>query len=146
MELNYTILFRIINIVAAGFMIAGGILTCTAGGFPNVIQGIFVILFGIMTILFEFRLPRIIAQHASFMFSFLGRAIFYFFVGCITLNYGAIGIAFGVIIIVIGVFFAGICFTSLEAPSNMRMSTFEETLQGISKTDPITTTENVGTV
>jgi hypothetical protein len=32
MELNYTILFRVINIVAAGFMIAGGILTCTAGG------------------------------------------------------------------------------------------------------------------
>lgn len=32
-------------------------------------------IFGIMTAVFEFRLPPVITQFASFMFSFLGRGI-----------------------------------------------------------------------
>jgi hypothetical protein len=32
-------------------------------------------LFGIMTAVFEFRLPGVITQFASFMFSFMGRGI-----------------------------------------------------------------------
>lgn len=32
-------------------------------------------IFGIMTAVFEFRLPAFITQFASFMFSFMGRGI-----------------------------------------------------------------------
>ncbi|KAI9245317.1 COPI associated protein-domain-containing protein [Sporodiniella umbellata] len=125
MAISYPIVFRVTNIIAAAFMIIGGVMTCIAGGFPNFIQGIFVILFGIMTFVFEFRLPGIITQFASFMFSFMGRGIFYVFLGAITLNYGSLAIASGVIVILIGIAYIVLQFLSIEAPSNMRKDAFE---------------------
>ncbi|CAO3702785.1 unnamed protein product [Rhizopus stolonifer] len=126
MNISYPIIFRIANIVAAAFMIIGGVMTCIAGGFPNFIQGIFVILFGIMTAVFEFRLPGVITQFASFMFSFMGRGIFYIFLGCISLNYGGLAIASGVIVIAIGIAYAVLQFLSIDAPSNMRKEAFDD--------------------
>lgn len=32
MELNLSIIFRVINIIVAAFMIIGGVMTCIAGG------------------------------------------------------------------------------------------------------------------
>ncbi|KAI7890193.1 COPI associated protein-domain-containing protein [Mucor mucedo] len=124
--MNLTLIFRAANIVAAAFMIIGGVMTCIAGGFPNFIQGIFVILFGIMTAIFEFRLPAMITQFASFMFSFLGRGVFYIFIGCITLNYNGLGLASGIIVLVIGVGFVVLQFTHIEAPSNMQKRAYED--------------------
>ncbi|KAI8378662.1 COPI associated protein-domain-containing protein [Choanephora cucurbitarum] len=127
MNLSHSVIFRVANIVVAAFMIIGGVMTCFAGGFPNFIQGIFVILFGIMTALFEFRLPAIVSQYASFMFSFMGRGLFYLFIGCITLNYGALAIASGVIVAASGIAYVVLHFLkSIEAPSNMQKRAFEE--------------------
>ncbi|KAG0748790.1 hypothetical protein G6F57_009520 [Rhizopus arrhizus] len=140
MNFSYPVMFRAANIVAAAFMIIGGVMTCIAGGFPNFIQGIFVILFGIMTAVFEFRLPGVITQFASFMFSFMGRGIFYIFLGCITLNYGGLAIASGVIIAVIGIAFVVLQFLKIEAPSNMRKEAFDDAVgYGGAHTDPSTT-------
>ncbi|KAG2199081.1 hypothetical protein INT47_005085 [Mucor saturninus] len=136
--MNLTLIFRAANIVAAAFMIIGGVMTCIAGGFPNFIQGIFVILFGIMTAIFEFRLPAMITQFASFMFSFLGRGVYDYFlyshvllsdicsIGCITLNYNGLGLASGIIVLVIGVGFVVLQFTHIEAPSNMQKRAYED--------------------
>ncbi|KAI8385768.1 COPI associated protein-domain-containing protein [Blakeslea trispora] len=136
MNLNYSIIFRAANIVAAAFMIIGGVMTCFAGGFPNFIQGIFVILLGIMTALFEFRLPAIISQFASFMFSFMGRGLFYIFIGCITLNYGALAIASGVIVAAIGIAYVVLHFLkTIEAPSNMQKRAFEDAVGYSAQTD-----------
>ncbi|KAI8075906.1 COPI associated protein-domain-containing protein [Gilbertella persicaria] len=140
MNLNYSIIFRVANIVAAAFMIIGGVMTCFAGGFPNFIQGIFVIIFGIITAMFEFRLPAMISQYASFMFSFMGRAIFYIFIGCITLNYGGLAIASGVIVAAIGIAYVVLHFLkTIEAPSNMQKRAFEDAVGYSSPTDDATT-------
>ncbi|KAH8553753.1 COPI associated protein-domain-containing protein [Umbelopsis sp. PMI_123] len=128
---NLDLVFRICNIVVACFMIIGGLWTIFAGGFPNFIQGIFCMLFGIMTAGFEFRLPAAAAQHVSFMFSFLGRGIFYIFIGCIMLNYAAVAIASGVIVTVVGVAFVVLQFVPrVEPPPNMRRKAMDDTLQG----------------
>ncbi|CAO0795263.1 unnamed protein product [Mucor circinelloides] len=125
--MNLSIVFRVINIVVAAFMIIGGVMTCIAGGFPNFIQGIFVIIFGIMTAIFEFRLPAIITQFASFMFSFMGRGIFYSFLGAITLNYGGLGLASGIIVLAFGVGYIVLhFFKNIEAPSNMQKRAYED--------------------
>ncbi|KAL0080079.1 Golgi apparatus membrane protein TVP15, partial [Phycomyces blakesleeanus] len=95
---DISLVFRVINIVVAVFMIIGAVATIIDGGFPNFIQGIFCILLGLMTAVFEFKLPGQVTQFASFMFSFLGRGIFYIFVGGITLGYKGLSIASGVIV------------------------------------------------
>ncbi|KAI8338114.1 COPI associated protein-domain-containing protein [Chlamydoabsidia padenii] len=129
MASTYDIVFRVVNLVAAVFLVIGGVAFILQGGFPNFITAVFCILFGIMTGLFEFKLPKSIIQFASFMFSLLGRGMFYIFLGCIILNYNSLSLACGVIIILIGVVYS-IChfIPQIEPPSNMRPSTFEQTL------------------
>ncbi|GAA5812641.1 hypothetical protein MFLAVUS_006098 [Mucor flavus] len=122
--MNLSIIFRVVNIIVAAFMIIGGVMTCIAGGFPNFIQGIFVILFGIMTAVFEFRLPAVITQFASFMFSFLGRGVCD--IGAITLNYNGLGLASGIIVLVAGVAYLVLQFTHIEAPTNMQKRAYED--------------------
>ncbi|KAL1936346.1 hypothetical protein VTP01DRAFT_480, partial [Rhizomucor pusillus] len=63
------------------------------------------------------------------MFSFLGRGIFYLFIGAITLNYGGFSIACGVVLIVISIVYIILQFVpGIQAPSNMQKSAFEEAL------------------
>ncbi|CAO3615075.1 unnamed protein product [Cunninghamella blakesleeana] len=129
-ELDKSIIFRVVNIIVGSFMIIGGVSTIILGGFPQFIRGIFCILYGIMVFLFEFRLPSVITKHVSFMFSFIGRGIFYIFIGCILLNANALGIASGVIIILAGVAFAVLEFIPfIEAPSNMKRETMDDSIQ-----------------
>ncbi|KAI9020799.1 COPI associated protein-domain-containing protein [Phycomyces nitens] len=126
---DISLVFRVINIVVAVFMIIGAVATIIDGGFPNFIQGIFCILLGLMTAVFEFKLPGQVTQFASFMFSFLGRGIFYIFVGGITLGYKGLAIASGVIILVVGVGFV-IChfIRTIDPPSNMQQVAFDESI------------------
>ncbi|KAG0169426.1 Late Golgi vesicles protein [Apophysomyces sp. BC1034] len=128
---DISIVWRVVNIIVAIFMVLGGIFTIIRGGFPNFIQGIFCILFGIMTGLFEFNLPRQIIQYASFMFSFAGRGIFYIFIGCITLGYSGVSIASGVIIALVGLVYTILHFIpGVVPPSNMQKATFNEAIAG----------------
>ncbi|KAI8390838.1 COPI associated protein-domain-containing protein [Radiomyces spectabilis] len=132
MQLNHSLIFRIINIVVACFMVIGGVATIMTGGFPQFIRGIFCIIFGVMVFVFEFRLPPIVTQYVSYMFSFLGRGIFYIFIGCIILNYLALAIASGVIVVLCGIAFVILEFIpSIEAPSNMRREALDESLSGM---------------
>lgn len=97
-HINHSLVFRIINIIVACFMVIGGVCVILTGGefllhghnnhtsqayrnivimlgFPQFIRGIYCIVFGVMVFVFEFRLPSIITQHVSYMFSFLGRGL-----------------------------------------------------------------------
>ncbi|KAI8144632.1 COPI associated protein-domain-containing protein [Fennellomyces sp. T-0311] len=130
-NVNHSLIFRIINIIVACFMVIGGVCTIITGGFPQFIRGIYCILFGVMVFVFEFRLPSIITQHVSYMFSFLGRGIFYIFIGCIILNYLPLAIASGVIVAVFGVAFCILQFIpGIEAPSNMKRQALDDSLAG----------------
>ncbi|KAI9492583.1 COPI associated protein-domain-containing protein [Zychaea mexicana] len=129
MGVDISLVFRVINCIVAAFMVVGAVGKIISVGFPNFITGIFCIIFGIVTAVFEFRLPAQVTQYASFMFSFLGRGLFYIFIGCITLNYEALTIASGVIIIVVGVAYVVLHFVpGIQAPINMQKSAFEESL------------------
>ncbi|ORY93891.1 COPI associated protein-domain-containing protein [Syncephalastrum racemosum] len=130
-KINPSLAFRVANIIVGCFMVIGGVSTILTGGFPQFIRGIFCIVFGVMVFVFEFRLPPIVTQHVSYMFSFLGRGIFYVFIGCIILNSTALGIASGVIVAVCGLAYCGLQFVpKIEAPSNMRRQALDDSLAG----------------
>ncbi|KAK3318647.1 COPI associated protein-domain-containing protein [Apodospora peruviana] len=81
-----------------------------------VIVGCYVIIFGL-----EFQIPPQVSRYASFLFSFLGRGIFYIFVGCIILSGPVLKIIAGSIVGLIGVAYVVLEFIpSIEPPANMR--------------------------
>ena len=42
---------------------------------PNIIEGVYIIIFGLATAALEFQIPPQVQRYASFMFSFLGRGV-----------------------------------------------------------------------
>ncbi|KAI7872789.1 COPI associated protein-domain-containing protein [Spinellus fusiger] len=111
-------------------MVIGGVATIITGGFPQFIRGIFCIVFGIIVFVFEFRLPPVITQHVSYMFSFLGRGLFYIFIGCIILNEILLAIASGVIVALAGVAYSILQFMPfVQPPINMRREAFDDSLE-----------------
>ncbi|KAM7202822.1 Golgi apparatus membrane protein TVP15 [Rhypophila sp. PSN 637] len=119
--MDFSEYFRIVNLVVAVIMILGGIIQFFPIGFKSVIIGIYVMLFGAITGLLEFQIPPHVSRYASFLFSFLGRGIFYIFIGCIILDEGFLAISAGSIVGLVGVIYAILEFIpSIEPPANMR--------------------------
>ncbi|KAG7287715.1 hypothetical protein NEMBOFW57_007228 [Staphylotrichum longicolle] len=89
--------------------------------FQSAVVGSYVIIFGLATGLLEFQIPPQVGRYASFLFSFLGRGIFYIFVGSILLHEWVLRIIAGSIIGIIGVAYVALEFIpSIEPPANMR--------------------------
>ncbi|KAK3294648.1 Golgi apparatus membrane protein TVP15 [Chaetomium fimeti] len=113
--------FRIVNLVVAVLMVLGGVSQFFPVGFQSSIIGVYVIIFGLATGLLEFQIPPQVGRYASFLFSFLGRGIFYIFVGSILLHGHWTRIVSGSIVGLIGVAYAALEFIpSIEPPANMR--------------------------
>ncbi|MCJ1311974.1 Late Golgi vesicles protein [Agyrium rufum] len=113
--------FRIANLAVGVFMVLGGITRFSGGFFNDFIIGAYVIIFGLANIGLEFQIPPYIARYASFYFSFLGRGIFYIFVGSIILTVGWASKTAGTLVGVAGIVYAVLEFVpSIEPPSNMR--------------------------
>ncbi|KAH8894087.1 COPI associated [Thozetella sp. PMI_491] len=115
--------FRIVNLAVAVVMILGGIsqFFVDLNAFSNIISGVYVIIFGLAIALLEFQIPPQVSRYASFLFSFLGRGIFYIFVGSILLNFNTLRIIAGTIVGIVGVAYAVLEFIpSIEPPANMR--------------------------
>jgi len=113
--------FRIVNLAVGVVMVLGGIAQFFPLGFKNVIVGVYVILFGASTALLEFQIPPQISRYASFLFSFIGRGIFYIFIGCLLLDEGWLKTIAGSIVGLVGVAYAVLEFIpSIEPPANMR--------------------------
>jgi len=119
--MDFSDAFRIVNLVVAVIMVLGGISQFFALSFQSIIIGCYVIIFGLATALLEFQIPPQISRYASFLFSFLGRGIFYIFIGSILLQDGILHIIAGSIVGLIGVTYVALEFVpSIEPPANMR--------------------------
>ncbi|KXJ92259.1 Golgi apparatus membrane protein TVP15 [Microdochium bolleyi] len=114
--------FRLVNLAVGVVMVLGGISQFFFSfGFQSLIIGIYVIIFGLAVALLEFQIPPQVSRYASFLFSFLGRGIFYIFVGSILLNNGVLRIIAGSIVGLVGVGYVVLEFIpSIEPPANMR--------------------------
>ncbi|KAI1817798.1 Golgi apparatus membrane protein TVP15 [Poronia punctata] len=114
--------FRIVNLVVGVIMILGGISQFFFHpSVQSIIVGAYVLLFGAFVGLLEFQIPPQVSRYASFMFSFIGRGLFYIFVGSILLSDHWSRYVAGTIIGLVGVGYVGLEFVpSIEPPTNMR--------------------------
>ncbi|KAI1133621.1 Golgi apparatus membrane protein TVP15 [Nemania abortiva] len=113
--------FRIVNLVVGVVMILGGISQFFYPGIHSIVVGVYVIIFGAAVGLLEFQIPAQVSRYASFMFSFLGRGIFYIFVGSIILSGHWTRYVAGSVVGLTGVAYAALEFVpSIEPPANMR--------------------------
>ncbi|KAF2834429.1 COPI associated [Patellaria atrata CBS 101060] len=120
--MDFSDIFRMVNLAIGAFMIMGGV----GQFFPDIglkviIVGIYVILFGAATAILEFQIPPQIAKYASFMFSFIGRGVFYIFIGSIMIGENWYQYVPGTLVGVVGIGYAVLEFVpSIEPPANMR--------------------------
>ncbi|KAI0421033.1 Golgi apparatus membrane protein TVP15 [Xylaria grammica] len=113
--------FRIVNLVVGVIMILGGISQFFNPDTRSIIIGVYVIIFGAVVGLLEFQIPPQVSRYASFMFSFIGRGIFYIFVGSLLLSNHWTRYVAGSIIGLTGVAYTALEFVpSIEPPANMR--------------------------
>ncbi|KAJ8099701.1 Golgi apparatus membrane protein TVP15 [Lipomyces tetrasporus] len=113
--------FRIVNLVIGALMVLGGLSSFFPLSFRTVVLAIYTILFGALVILAEFSMPNQVARYASFLMSFIGRGLFYIFMGALVLAPGALRIVGGSVIMLVGAIYIVLEFTpSIEPPSNMR--------------------------
>ncbi|KAL7276622.1 hypothetical protein RUND412_000388 [Rhizina undulata] len=114
-------MFRLVNLGVGAIMVLGGIAQFFPVGIQNAVIGSYVIAFGLATALLEFQIPPQVPRYASFMFSFLGRGIFYIFVGSILLSGWWPRIIAGSLVGLVGLGYAALSFVpSVEPPENMR--------------------------
>jgi len=120
--MDFSNIFRLVNLGVGAIMVLGGISQFFFGiSFHNIVIGIYTIVFGLATALLEFQIPPYMSRYASFLFSFLGRGIFYVFVGCLILDGHVLRYIAGAIIGVVGVVYIALEYIpSIEPPSNMR--------------------------
>ncbi|KAE8146405.1 Golgi apparatus membrane protein TVP15 [Aspergillus avenaceus] len=118
-------IFRIANIAVGVIMVLGGIAQFFPPSLGSVIVGAYVIIFGLLIAGLEFlpNVPDYVYRYASFLFSFLGRGVFYIFVGSILLHGHVLRYIAGSIVGFTGVGYLALEFIpSIEPPSNMRES------------------------
>ncbi|KAL6233036.1 hypothetical protein BDW75DRAFT_232329 [Aspergillus navahoensis] len=115
--------FRFANVAVGVIMVLGGIAQFFPISLGHVITGVYVILFGLIVAGLEFlpTIPDYVYRYASFLFSFLGRGVFYIFVGCLILHGHVLQYIAGSIVGFLGIGYAVLEFIpSIEPPSNMR--------------------------
>ncbi|KAL6698261.1 Golgi apparatus membrane protein TVP15 [Trichoderma pleuroticola] len=114
-------IFRIVNLAVAGITVLGGVFHIFPVGFQNLVIGIYMIVFGLAVALLEFQIPPQVSRYANFLFSFIGRGIFYILLGGLLLGDHLISNLAGGAVGIIGVGYVALEFIpSIEPPSNMR--------------------------
>ncbi|TVY30184.1 Golgi apparatus membrane protein [Lachnellula hyalina] len=119
--MDFSDAFRIVNLGVGALMIFSGIWHIHPFELGKLMVGIYVILFGASTALLEFQIPPQLSRYASFLFSFLGRGIFYLFVGSVLFDEHITNDIFGSVIALVGIAYIALEFVpSIEPPQNMR--------------------------
>ncbi|KAF2677155.1 COPI associated [Lentithecium fluviatile CBS 122367] len=120
--MDFSDIFRMVNFAVAVFMVLGGVTKFIGfDGFSSIILGAYLVIFGVATALLEIQIPPQVARYASFMFSFLGRGIFYIFIGSVAVGEHWWRILPGSIVGVVGVGYVVLEYIpSIEPPANMR--------------------------
>ncbi|ODV76023.1 Tvp15p [Cyberlindnera jadinii NRRL Y-1542] len=113
--------FKIVNLTVGGISAILG-LTQLLSGVAAFFLGLYLIAFGVAIGGLEFIIPPLAYHYASFLFSFLGRGVFYVLIGVLIAQGGnAIRIVFGFLIVVIGIVYAVLEFIpSIEPPENFK--------------------------
>jgi hypothetical protein len=123
--MDFSNIFRLVNIAIGVIMVLGGISQFFPATMSSIIVGAYVIVFGLVVGGLEFmpNVPDYAYRYASFLFSFLGRGVFYIFVGCIILHGHVLREIAASIIGITGIGYVVLEFIpSIEPPSNMRES------------------------
>ncbi|EAW12996.1 TVP15 family protein [Aspergillus clavatus NRRL 1] len=121
--MDFSNIFRIINIAVGVIMVLGGIAQFFPPSLGGIIVGAYVIIFGLLVGGLELlpTVPDYVYRYASFLFSFLGRGVFYIFVGSIMLHDHVLQKIAGSLVGFIGLGYIVLDFIpSIEPPSNMR--------------------------
>jgi len=101
--------------------VAGGIVHLWGFHFTQIIISAYIIIFGLSIALLEFQIPPQVGRYASFLFSFLGRGVFYIFIGSIIVNDNLATKIIGAVIGLVGIAYVVLEFVpSIEPPANMR--------------------------
>lgn len=76
--------------------------------------------------------PPATSRYASFLFSFIGRGVFYIFIGTILLHDHVLRIIAGSIIGAIGLVYATLEFIpAIQVPENMRLNDYDDSTETI---------------
>ncbi|BCS19140.1 TVP15 family protein [Aspergillus puulaauensis] len=121
--MDFSNIFRFANIAVGAIMVLGGIAQFFPISMSHIITGVYVILFGLIVAGLEFlpNVPDYIYRYASFLFSFVGRGVFYIFVGCLILHGHVLQYIAASIVGILGIGYVVLEFVpSIEPPSNMR--------------------------
>ncbi|CEJ84732.1 hypothetical protein VHEMI03561 [[Torrubiella] hemipterigena] len=114
-------IFRIVNLVVGVITLLGGIVHIFGFNVTSIIVGAYMILFGLAVGVLEFQIPPQLSRHANFLFSFIGRGIFYIFLGGLLFGTTTLSYIAGGIVALVGVAYVGLEFVpSIEPPHNMR--------------------------
>ncbi|KAJ2780680.1 hypothetical protein H4R18_003321 [Coemansia javaensis] len=106
--------FRAANVVVAALMVASGIVFFTWAGFERIMLGVYLVLFGAWIVGSEVSEATRMARYARFMLTWLGRGLFYVFIGCLVLGDRAAGWALGALIIAAGVVYVVLGLTVMR--------------------------------
>lgn len=117
--------FKCINIIVGASMITGAVFQFIAHSFSNIIIGVYAALFGTTVIGLEFYTPpsnyqAIIYRYAGFLYSFVGRGVFYILVGVLITGSMPLHYAFGTAVGVVGLAFIVLEFVDkFDLPPSM---------------------------
>ncbi|CAO3571793.1 unnamed protein product [Mortierella alpina] len=136
-------LFRLLNLITAVLIILGGILLFVhIGSWNSGILGVFIVFFGLLTFALEFTIPESIVYNLGFMFSLLGRGLFYVGTGILVLSWRWFNILVGCLIMAVGVFYVAMHFVgatpspSMSAVPNTSSTNLNPGLGGSNYTNP----------
>ncbi|OAA81555.1 Golgi apparatus membrane protein TVP15 [Akanthomyces lecanii RCEF 1005] len=117
-------IFRIVNLAVGAITVLGGIFGVFGGGLRAIVLSIYMIIFGLsigLLVAAEFQIPPQVSRYANFLFSFVGRGVFYVFLGCLLLGDKIISNIAGGVVGIIGIAYIALEFVpSIEPPANMR--------------------------
>eukprot|EP00920_Eleutheroschizon_duboscqi_P016738 GHVT01039647.1.p1 GENE.GHVT01039647.1~~GHVT01039647.1.p1 ORF type:complete len:154 (+),score=3.51 GHVT01039647.1:100-561(+) len=99
------LLVTAVSVVAAGCMVACGILGLVFFDIWRFAVNIFLVLFGLVIIVCDIRAFRFMG-YMKFIYTSLGRGVFFVCWGCVALGNGIVYIVFGAAIVVLGCIFA----------------------------------------
>ncbi|KOS18015.1 Golgi apparatus membrane protein tvp15 [Escovopsis weberi] len=114
-------IFRFVNLAVGAITVLGGIVQIFGFSLQNIIIGTYMVFFGLSIALLEFQIPPQISRYANFLFSLIGRGIFYIFIGSMLINKSTLSYISGGSVVLVGIGYVVLEFIpSIEPPANMR--------------------------
>ncbi|CAH2351430.1 golgi apparatus membrane protein Tvp15p [[Candida] railenensis] len=113
--------FKVANLTVAVLAILSGI-SQLFSGIQSFVIGLYIIAFGAAIGLLEFRVPPEAHSYASFLFSFIGRGVFYTFIGASINGASFFRIFTGLLIFIVGLVYISLEYVpSISLPENMNI-------------------------